>query len=378
MSTRNSKFFEEITAVERVPRWGGFIATVPDNIAKHIARASIILSFLLELEGDNFSEQEKESALLCLMSRGMLGMITGDVKKRVKEEAELAALLKAAEAGNANKLIENFSLSIQKFFKENVSLYYQDNKLKDIIKAAKDLDNYLFCMREVEIYNNTQFQDKYRLTYGDAKKWEEKFNSVKILLNGITEKNGYYHFLRYVQDMDRVQRWNIKTLIEDNDLIHGFRAAEEAIFLGSLEKFKFKKKVNFYNLVLKCLFHDLQEVVVGDIVVPIKYWNGGEIKLKLNKLEEKASIEMSSCIPNQKIKQMLKKNFTGAMDNTLEGHMCDTCDRLDAVLHAICEVNVGNKLFNDVMRGNTRSLQEHNNLNSLEYFFSYIMFDLIK
>ena len=78
---KNSKYFEEILATERVPRWGGFVASVPDNIAKHITRTAAILMLILELEDkDSFNKEEKESALLCLMSRGLLAMTTGDVK----------------------------------------------------------------------------------------------------------------------------------------------------------------------------------------------------------------------------------------------------------------------------------------------------------
>lgn len=378
MSKANSKYFEEILATERVPRWGGFIATVPDNIAKHTARATMILSIMLELE-NNFSKEEKESAVLCLMSRGLLAMTTGDVKKRVKEDKKLSTLLKKAEQGNALKLTENFSKSIESFFNDNIQIYYEEgNKIKDIIKAAKDLDNYLFCLREVDIYNNVQFQDKYMTTFAEISKWAEKYESIKILLDGIRNKNGYYKFLRYIQDMDRVQRWNIKTLIEDNDLIHGFRAAEEAIFLGALEKYKYGQTIDFYDLVLKCLYHDLQEVVVGDIVMPIKYWNGGEVKKRLTELEEEVSIEMASEIPNKKVKDMLLKKFTNAMEDTIEGHLCNICDQLDAILHSVNELNVGNKLFEHVFKINTRILQEKENTPSLTFFFSYILYDLIK
>lgn len=376
---KNSKYFEEILATERVPRWGGFVASVPDNIAKHITRTAAILMLILELEDkDSFNKEEKESALLCLMSRGLLAMTTGDVKKRVKEDKKLSVLLRKAEENNAKKLTENFSKSIAKFFEDNISLYYQDSKIKDAIKAAKDIDNYLFCLREVEEFHNLQLQDKYMLTFNEANHWRERFNSVNIILDGIREKNGYFKFLRYVQDMDQVKRWNIETLISDNDCIHAFRTASEAIFLGALEKYKFKGDIDFYDLTLKCLFHDLQEVVVGDIVLPIKYWNGGEVKKRLTELEAEVSVEMAQDIPSKKVKDLLLKTFTNAMEDTTEGHICNICDQLDAILHAVQELNVGNKLFQHVFDINLRVLQEKADDKSLMFFFSYILYDLIK
>lgn len=376
---KNSKYFEEILAAERVPRWGGFIAQVPDNAAKHVTRTAAILMMLLELEDKvKFSKKDKEKALLCLMSRGMLAMTTGDIKKRVKDDATLSVLLRNAEIGNAEKITENFSKSIAGFFAKNIALYYKDGKIKNIIKAAKDIDNYLFCLREVDIYHNLQYKDKYMLTYNEVNAWTSKFNSVKILLDGIRKQNGYFKFLRYVQDMDQVQRWNLKTLIPDNDAIHAFRVASEAIFLGALEQFKFGHKVNFYDLTLKCLFHDLQEVVVGDIVMPIKYWNGGEVKQRLTELEAEVSIEMSNDIPNTNIKKILLKTFTNAMEDTKEGHLCNVCDQLDAILHAVQELNVGNKFFQHVFDINLEILQKQANDESLMFFFSYILYDLIK
>lgn len=376
---KNSRYFEEILATERVQRWGGFVASVPDNIAKHVTRTAVILMMLLELETNHkFTKEKKEKTLLCLMSRGLLAMITGDVKKRVKEDEILSTLLRRAEEANAYKLTEELSKSIAGFFKENISLYYQDSVCKDIIKAAKDIDNYLFCLREVEIYHNEQLQDKYMLTFKDACSWATKFDSVATLMDGLRAKNGYYKFLRYVQDMDMVQRWNIKTLIPDNDMIHAFRAASEAIFLGALKQFKFGTKVDFYELTLKCIFHDLQEVVVGDIVLPIKYWNGGEVKERLTELETEVSLEMSEDVPSIKIKNLLKKTFTNAMEDTTEGNLCNICDQLDAILHAVMELNVGNKLFQHVFDINLRLLQEKSNDESLMFFFSYILYDLIK
>lgn len=375
--SKNYKYFGEILSTERVPRWGGFIATVPDNIAKHIARTAIICAMLMELE-DDFTAAEKEKTILCIMSRGLLAMTTGDVKKRVKEDSKLSTLLRKAEEANGYKLCEYFDEEVLDFFKENIGLYYQEGKIKKIIKAAKDIDNYLFCYREVEIYHNEQLRDKYMMTFVEVNKWADKFSSVKTILDSITNQNGYFKFLRNVQDMDQVQRWNLKTLIPDNDLIHGFRVASEAIFLGALEKFKFGNDINFYNLTLKGLFHDLQEVIVGDIVMPIKYWNGGEIKHRLGDLEKEVSVEMAQEIPSDTVKALLYNNFTGAMDATLEGSLCNICDQLDAVLHAVTELNVGNKYFNVVLESNVAYMKEHFKEKSIQYFFENIFDELKK
>ena len=87
---------------------------------------------------------------------------------------------------------------------------------------------------------------------------------------------------------------------------------------------------------------------------------------------------MAQDIPSKKVKDLLLKTFTNAMEDTTEGHICNICDQLDAILHAVQELNVGNKLFQHVFDINLRVLQEKADDKSLMFFFSYILYDLIK
>lgn len=152
-----------------------------------------------------------------------------------------------------------------------------------------------------------------------------------------------YKFFAYLNRMKYIKRWSLMSSVrEENIMEHSQAVAVIAHALALLKNKKFGGGVNVEKVVLLAQYHEVGEVITGDLPTPIKYFNP-EIKTAYKDLEKNACERILSMLPEE-----LKEEYAEYVlpdENTEEYRIVKYADRLAAYLKCVEEIKAGNAEF---------------------------------
>lgn len=381
----NSKYFEYVYSANNVLRWKGQTPIGRDSAGISAGRAAFLYFILCSLEEELTGRKvsKKDKGLVGIILRGVTAKDRGDMRFSTKTNPKLATLKKQGEKILLDNFFDGLSTSIQPFLRESIDLYNGNQKVSKLMRLAKKFDAHIFARRELMDYNNTMFNDLNQQTFNCLQEavYDSGLKSAISLLKSIQQKDSLYSFIMKFYDMDKEYRWDTFERVtpqpEDDDAIHSFRVAANNLFMGAIEKYKYGKKVDFYSLILRPLFHDLQEVEVGDIIMPIKY-STEAMKKAVHEYEDGVAEQMIQDIKSNNIKAELTKYFVNAKNDSLEGELTDLSDKLDSLLFCLLKMNQGSLIFKESFKINLRIMQSNYEEECFKFFLAYVLYDLIK
>jgi 5'-deoxynucleotidase len=152
-----------------------------------------------------------------------------------------------------------------------------------------------------------------------------------------------YKFFAYLNRMKYIKRWSLmRSVCDENIQEHSQQVAIIAHALALIAKENFNKDIDASKTVLIAQYHEVGEVITGDLPTPIKYFNP-EIKTAYKDLEEKAC---------KRILNMLPENLKGKYEEyiipnteTEEYKLVKYADRIAAYIKCIEEIKAGNSEF---------------------------------
>ena len=152
-----------------------------------------------------------------------------------------------------------------------------------------------------------------------------------------------YKFFAYLNRMKYIRRWSLmRSVCDENIQEHSQQVAVIAHALALIAKENFNKDIDVNKTVLIAQYHEVGEVITGDLPTPIKYFNP-EIKTAYKDLEEKAC---------NRILNMLPENLKGKYEEyiipdteTEEYKLVKYADRIAAYIKCIEEIKAGNSEF---------------------------------
>ena len=90
------------------------------------------------------------------------------------------------------------------------------------------------------------------------------------------------HFYAYISRLKYIRRWGLmRNTQEENDMEHSLQVAFIAHGLALYAKYELKKEVDPNLVMALACYHDVSEVITGDLPTPIKYKNE-DIKQSIN------------------------------------------------------------------------------------------------
>jgi len=151
-------------------------------------------------------------------------------------------------------------------------------------------------------------------------------------------------FLPLIFRMKHINRWGLMYNTQQEDLMqHTVECAFITNYLAVIGNRYFNKKHDINKLTTCALFHDITEVLTGDLPTPIKYFND-EIKNIYGQIENVAAQKLKKHLPKDLVDDydmyMDKNNLTAE-----ERKILKIADRLCAYIKCINELNAGNKEF---------------------------------
>ena len=152
-----------------------------------------------------------------------------------------------------------------------------------------------------------------------------------------------FKFFAYLNRMKYIKRWSLmRSIREENIMEHSQQVAVLSHALALIGNKMFGKSISVEEVVLLAQYHEVGEVITGDLPTPIKYFNP-EIKSAYKDLEENACKRILGMLPNE-LKGEYEK-YVLPNTETYEYKLVKAADRLSAYLKCVEEVKAGNSEF---------------------------------
>ena len=152
-----------------------------------------------------------------------------------------------------------------------------------------------------------------------------------------------FKFFAFLNRMKFIKRWSLmRSVREENIMEHSQQVAVIAHALALINNKIYGGNIDVSKVVLLAQYHEVGEVITGDLPTPIKYFNP-EIKSAYKDLEKNASARLLNMLP-----ETLKEEYQEYIlpnEDSEEYKMVKCADRLSAYLKCVEEVKAGNSEF---------------------------------
>ena len=116
-------------------------------------------------------------------------------------------------------------------------------------------------------------------------------------------------FYAYMDRMKFIKRWQLmRSTREENIMEHSHSVAVLTHALTTIEREVFGGTVNAEQAVLYALYHEVSEVMTGDMPTPVKYFNM-QLHGEYEKLETLAVDKIADTLPADLKKSLSKMHF---------------------------------------------------------------------
>ena len=106
-----------------------------------------------------------------------------------------------------------------------------------------------------------------------------------------------YNFYAFLDRMKYIKRWSLmRSTREENIMEHSQQVAIIAHALAAIDTEIYKNSPDIQKTVFYALYHEVSEVMTGDLPTPIKYFNQ-EIHGAYKQLEDKAEDKLLDMLP---------------------------------------------------------------------------------
>ena len=152
------------------------------------------------------------------------------------------------------------------------------------------------------------------------------------------------NFFAFISRMKYINRWGLmRNVKEENVSEHSLEVAVIAHGLSIIQKKRLKMDVNPERTALYAIFHDVSEIITGDIPTPVKYYNS-VIKSAYKEVELSASKRLLNLLPPDFIEEyqdiLIPKEEDKQVWKTIKA-----ADKISAYIKCIEEEKSGNKEF---------------------------------
>ena len=164
-----------------------------------------------------------------------------------------------------------------------------------------------------------------------------------------------YHFFSIVSRMKYIHRWGLMRNSKNENLSeHSLEVAMIAHALCLIKNKKLGGSVDPQRAAILGLYHDISEILTGDLPTPVKYHNP-EIYKSYKEIEILAIKKILKTLPNYLYDEY--KNLFFDQDEELLS-IVKAADKISALIKCIEEENVGNNEFKSAKKRLIKSLEE--------------------
>ncbi|WP_172798783.1 5'-deoxynucleotidase [Paenibacillus sp. FJAT-26967] len=165
-----------------------------------------------------------------------------------------------------------------------------------------------------------------------------------------------HHFFAYLYRLRYIQRWSLmRSTVYENVAEHSYHVSLLTHVLCTIGNEVFGKQLPTDRAVSLALFHDVTEVITGDIPTPVKHHNP-HILRNFREIEQLAADKLVTMIPDE-LRSTYEPLICGHADPELS-RIVKAADLLDAYLKCTAELSAGNREFGTAKKQIERSISE--------------------
>lgn len=178
------------------------------------------------------------------------------------------------------------------------------------------------------------------------------------------------HFFAYLGRLKFIKRWGLmRSVVSENTQEHSYQVAIIAHSLGVIKNEIYGGNVNLERVTSIALYHDVSEVITGDLPTPVKYANG-VIRDNFHTLEEDASKRLISFLPAE-----LQETYTGYLmpEDCEEKELVHIADKICAYVKCLEELISGNSEFASAKKVIEDKVNEYAERAEVLYFLQHFV-----
>lgn len=171
-------------------------------------------------------------------------------------------------------------------------------------------------------------------------------------------------FFAFIYRMKYISRWSLMRNTRTENLAeHSYHVAVLAHALAVISRDVCGNEVDPDRAASAALYHDIPEILTGDLPTPIKYY-GADIKSAYKKIESEATDKLLATL-DDKLRGGISASVT--CEDEKISLIVKAADKLDAYIKCLEEKNAGNSDFKKAER-QTREALDKMNLPEITYF----------
>lgn len=180
-----------------------------------------------------------------------------------------------------------------------------------------------------------------------------------------------YSFFAMLSRMKNIQRWSLmRNTRPENICEHSHEVAVIAHALALITNRHYDGNVDAEKCVMLAVYHDVPEILTGDMPTPVKYYNPA-IREAYRQVEESACDKLVEMLPDD-----LRDDYDALIrpqdTDSEEMRLVKAADKLSALIKCIEETSQGNREFVSARRATETAIREMNIPAANEFLENYI------
>ncbi|MCG8672727.1 MAG: 5'-deoxynucleotidase [Pseudomonadales bacterium] len=164
-------------------------------------------------------------------------------------------------------------------------------------------------------------------------------------------------FFAYLERLRWIKRWGLKrNVVEENVMEHSWQVATIAHVLAIIHQKKFNGAIDPSQVATTALYHDVSEIITGDLPSPIKY-HSDRILSAYRIIENEAEEELLNLLPDDLQSDFEEILLHQKVDPKVTNFV-KAADLISAFLKCQLEVNSGNHEFEDAQKAIEDSIRK--------------------
>ena len=174
------------------------------------------------------------------------------------------------------------------------------------------------------------------------------------------------HFFAHLARMKLIHRWPLMHNVRiENVQEHSLQVAMVAHALALIRNHFFDGQLNPDRIATLAMFHDVSEVLTGDLPTPVKYYNPA-IKEEYKKIEKIAEQKLIDMAP-EPFREDYAELISGDKHSEDEAFIVKAADVICAYLKTLEELSAGNREFTLAKKRLDKMLKDYHS-DEVDYF----------
>lgn len=179
------------------------------------------------------------------------------------------------------------------------------------------------------------------------------------------------HFFAYLFRLRYIERWSLmRNISRENVAEHSFHVSVLTHALCTIGNEVFGKQIPTDQVVTAALFHDVTEVITGDIPTPVKHHNPTMLN-NFREIEQLAADQLVGMVPDA-MRDAYFPLMNPDKSSIAKEHLAyiKAADKLDAYLKCASEVSAGNREFS-VAKQQIWDILMKSDMEEIHYFLEH-------